>query len=248
MCYNTVAGEIMLEIINYNEIKKYKKYITTDINNNSFLYFDKDLIHKIVLKKDLDYINILFLLDRMKLEELVELKKIIYDYEHECVVGYSIKNYKEYKSLKKLKNRPFELKKQDSIKLVNMYNNILNNGLSYRDFHLGNVLLNPKTNDIKICDLDSITLFESWEEEKYALQLLLESVIEYLYNIKYVHIKNVVRSNYLYKLIDDYNKELSIECILKIIDLINYDLVKRDKKEIIEQSKQLINMGYSKFY
>lgn len=246
MCYNILVGETMLEQINYKDIKKYKKYITTDINNNSFLYFDKDLLHKIVFKKPEDYIDILILLDELNLEELVELKKIIYD--NDCVVGYSIKNYKEYRSLKKLKNRPFDLKKQDSIKLVNIYNKLLDNGLSYRDFHLGNVLLNPKTNDIKICDLDSITLFESLEDEKYALTLLLESILEYLYNIKTRHIKNVIRDNYLGRFIYNPEKILTIEYILKIINLIDYDLVRRDKKEIIEKSKQLINTGYSKFY
>ena len=236
----------MLEEINYKDIKKYKKYITTDINNNSCLYFDKDLIHKIVFKKTEDYKDIIILLDQLNLEELVELKKIIYD--SGCIVGYSVKNYKEYKSLNKLKSRSFELKKQDSIKLVNIYEKILNKGLSYRDFHLGNVLLNPKTNDIKICDLDSITLFESWDDEKYALTLLLECVLEYLYNINCKHIKNIIRDNYLEKFIYNAEKKLTIDYILKIIDLIDYGIVKRDRKQIIEKSKQLSNMGYSKFY
>ena len=143
---------------------------------------------------------------------------------------------------------PFDLKKQDSIKLVNTYNNMLNNGLSYRDFHLGNILLNPKTNDIKICDLDSFNYFESWEDEKYALELLLETILEYLYNIKFYHVRNIIRSNYLSHIIKEERNNISLEYILKVINMADSQSVKKYKKEMIETSKQRIRAGYGKFY
>lgn len=229
----------MLEIIDYKDIKRYKKYITTDINNNSYLYFERDLIHKILFHPSNDLEDILKKLDELNKEELVEIRNLIY--EDNNVVGYSVKKYKEYKSLKKLKSRPFDLKKQDSIKLVNIYSNILDNGLSYRDFHLGNVLLNQKTNDIKICDLDSFNFFESWEEEKYALENLLTTVLEYLYNIKYKHIINSNLKNTL-------NQDISIESILEVINSLDSELIKIKRKEIIEKSKERIKAGYAKFY
>jgi len=93
----------MLDIIQYKDVKKYKKYIPFDISTNSRLYYDKDLIHKIFLNKSIDFNIILDMVDKLKLEELVELKKLIY--KNDFIVGYSIKNYKEYKSLNKFKKR-----------------------------------------------------------------------------------------------------------------------------------------------
>lgn len=245
MCYNTLAGEIMLEVIDYKDIKKYKRYITTDYNHSSCLYFDRDLIHKILYYSPKEMENLLNIINELNIEELVKIKKLIY--QDKNIVGYSVKNYKQYKSLSKLKNRTFELKKQDSIKLVTTYNKILNKGFSYRDFHLGNVLLNPKTNDIKICDLDSIDFFESWKEEQYALQLLLETILEYLYNIRFCHIRNIIHSNYLSKIINEDSNNISIEYILKVINLVDSESVKKYKKEMISKSKQRIDAGYGKF-
>ena len=236
----------MLEIIDYSDIKRYKKYITSDINNSSYLYFDKDLIHKIFFHSSEEFESILKKLDKLKFEELVEIKNLIY--KDGNIVGYSIKNYKQYKSLNRLKSRAFDLKKQDSIKLVNSYSNIVNNGLAYRDFHLGNILLNPSNGDIKICDLDSIDLFESWEDEKYALEDLLISVLTYLYNIKYAHIRNILSHNYLGKIINITEKDICIEYILEVINLIKYEQVESDKVEILNKSKELINKGYCKIY
>lgn len=232
----------MLEIIDYKDIKKYKRYITTDLNHNSYLYFDRDLIHKVFFNTPTNIENLLNVINELNIEELIEIKKLIY--KDKNIVGYSVKNYKQYKSLSKLKNRPFDLKKQDSIKLLTTYNKILNKGFSYRDFHLGNVLLNPKTNDIKICDLDSIKPFESWEEEKYALELLLETILEYLYNIKFYHVRNIMCSNYLSNNINEDRNNLSIEYILKVINMSDSETVKKYRKEMIEISRQRIYAGY----
>jgi len=149
----------MLDIIQYKDVKKYKKYIPFDISTNSRLYYDKDLIHKIFLNKSIDFNIILDMVDKLKLEELVELKKLIY--KNDFIVGYSIKNYKEYKSLNKFKKRDFDLKKQDCFNLVKSFDKLLKNNLSYVDFTLSNVLLNSETGDIKICDLDSLILKKS---------------------------------------------------------------------------------------
>ena len=86
----------MLERIEYKNIKKYKLYIPFEVNTNSNLYFDKDLIHKIPYRKEIDLDEIVEYIDKLKLKELIEIKKLIY--YNEYIVGYSMKNYKEYKS------------------------------------------------------------------------------------------------------------------------------------------------------
>ena len=107
----------MLSKIQYDNIKKYKRYFTTDLNSGSKLYYDKDLIHKIFYDKTQEFESILCLVDKLNLKELVEVKNLIY--KNNIFVGYSIKNYKEYKSLNKFKNRDFELKRNYCLLLVN---------------------------------------------------------------------------------------------------------------------------------
>ena len=65
----------MLEIIQYKNIKKYKRYFSFDLNTNSKLYFDKDLIHKIFSDQSLYFYIILKKLDELKLNELKEIKE-----------------------------------------------------------------------------------------------------------------------------------------------------------------------------
>ena len=225
----------MLEIIDYNKIKRYKKYLPFDNYYNSVLYYDKDLIHKILFSETPDLNIILNMVDKLKLDELIEIKNLIY--ENGNMVGYTVKNYKQYKSLNKFKNRKFELKRQDCIKLVKSFDNILKNNLSYVDFHLGNVLLNPKNNDIKICDLDGLILNTGKESEEIGLKKLLILIFTYLYNINQHHIRNVFIGNdhtentFIDICLSD--KNLSINYLLNIIENIKYKDVIKEKRLII---------------
>lgn len=239
----------MLDIIQYKDIKKYKRYIPFDVCTNSRLYFDKDLIHKIFFYKTRDFDNILKKIDELKLEELVELKKLIY--KNGFIVGYSIKNYKEYKSLNKFKNRKLEFKKEDCYKIVKAFDKLLKNNLSYVDLTTSNILLNKETNDIKICDLDSL-IFNKSESDELDLKKLLIFVLSYLYNIHQTHIRNVLISgdgleNTFIGLYKMTKENCSLEHINTIIKNITQENIKNEKKLIINKSRQLIETGYTKF-
>ena len=238
----------MLEIIQYKDIKKYKRYFSFDLNTNSKLYFDKDLIHKIFSDKSLDFYIILKKIDELKLNELIEVKKLIY--KNKFLVGYSMKNYKEYKSLNKFKYRKFSLKKQDCFKLINSFKVVANNNLLYTDYHLGNILLNKKNNDIKICDIDSL-IFKEDKEIEY--RKILKLLLSYLYNIKEYDIRNVLNSDGIAMEDSIINigclseKDLSFDKIIQIISKIKKQNIKEEKKYIIQKSKYLSNLGYSKY-
>ena len=110
----------MVNIIQYEDIKWCKLYKTKDLNTKSRLYLDNDLIHKLPFlifdnsKELLEYI------DKLKLKELIEIKNLIY--KNNKLIGYSMKNYKEYISMENLRNRNFELKKEDSLRIINTFN------------------------------------------------------------------------------------------------------------------------------
>ena len=239
----------MLDKIPYKDVKKYKRYIPFDVNTNSRLYFDKDLMHKIFFYKTRDFDNILKKIDELKLEELVELKKLIY--KNNFIVGYSIKNYKEYKSLNKYKNRKLKFKKQDCYKIVKAFDNLLKNNLSYVDLTPSNILLNKETNDIKICDLDSLIL-KDCESNKLDLKKLLIFILSYLYNINQTHIRNVLISgtnleNTFIESCKMSKENCSLEFINTVINDIRQEDIRKEKRLIIDRSKELIETGYPKF-
>lgn len=241
----------MLDIMEYEDIKRYKKYITTDLNTNSKLYFDKNLIHKIPIKTDFNLRFILEYIDNLNLNELVELRKVIYS--KDGFVGYSMINYKEYKSLKKLKLRNFDLKKEDCFKILKSFINLKQNSLSYSDFHKGNILLDPKTNDIKICDLDCINISPNPFLNKNELQKILILILSYLYNIKECDIRNVLNSHglsdnnaYINRCSSRYDY-IDLNQLYRIIDFIKEDYIYEEKKHIIVKSKELSETGYSKY-
>ena len=241
----------MLERIEYSDVKKYKRYIPFDLNTNSKLYFDGDLIHKIPHFKERDFLKIISMVDSLKLNELIEIKKLIY--KNETIVGYSMKNYKEYKSLRKLKNRNFELKRTDCIKIIKCVEVLSNNNISFFDCQLSNILLNPKNNDMKICDIDGLTFNEEKTLNYSDLKKILCLILAYLYNIKEYDIRNVLLStgidnnkSFINKCCFD-EKNLNIEKIYTIIYDIQKNFTINEKKDIINKSKQLCETGYSKY-
>ncbi|MBQ2946291.1 MAG: hypothetical protein IJE04_00375 [Bacilli bacterium] len=241
----------MLEKLQYKNIKKYKRYIPFDINTNSKLYFDKDLIHKIPFIKERGLDNLLKYLGELNLKELVEIRKLIYN--HNLIVGYSMKNYKGYKSLAKFKKRKLNLKKEDCFKIIKSVQVLSQNKISFFDSHLGNVLLNRKTNDIKICDIDGLVLKESTTLDYGELKDLLIFLLSYLYNIRECDIRNYLKCsdkglNNLFidscKLGED---NLSVEKIKEIVNTIKYKTIIQEREYIIDKSIELTEMGYAKY-
>lgn len=241
----------MLERIEYKDIKKYKLYIPFDLNSNSTLYFDKDLIHKIPYYKVKDFDNILSRINELSLNELIEIKKLIY--KNNFIVGYSMKNYKEYKSLKKFKRRNFALKKVDCIRLVEAFKMLSNNNLEYIDTNLSNILLNKTTGDIKICDVDSLKFKDSKKLSSYELKQILKLILSYLYNVREKDMYNVLNSdginfNNEYIKASCSNKcDITLDIIYKIIDTISLKDVVFERSFIIDKSKKLCDTGYYKY-
>lgn len=241
----------MLEKLQYEEIKKYKRYIPFDTNTNSKLFFDKDVIHKIPFVKERNLDNLLKYLGELNLQELVEIRNLIY-YD-DLIVGYSMKNYKGYKSLTKFKHRKFDLKKEDCYKIIKSVQVLSKNKISFFDCHSGNILLNPKTKDIKICDIDGLILKESTNLGYRELKNLLVFLLSYLYNIRDCDIGNYLNSgDYVFNnlFIDDCKLGegfLTIEKIKKIVNDIKYTTTRLEEKYIIDKSIELSEMGYSKY-
>lgn len=241
----------MLEKIQYKDIKRYKRYIPFDLNTKSKLYFDKDLIHKIPYMKERELDKILKYIDELKLEELIEIKKLIY--RNGFIIGYSMKNYKEYKSLKKFKHRKFTLKKNDCFTLIESLKVLSQHNLSFLDCNLSNFLLNPKSNDIKICDIDGLTFIKNKSLNNEALKRILTLLLSYLYNVKECDIRNVLNSNGIDvegSIINEccmLEKNISFETIVGIIDMVKTENIKKEKTYIVQKSKKLSESGYSKY-
>lgn len=241
----------MLEKLQYEEIKKYKRYIPFDINTNSKLFFDKDVIHKIPFVKERNLDNLLKYLGELNLQELVEIRNLIY-YD-DLIVGYSMKNYKGYKSLTKFKHRKFDLKKEDCYKIIKSFQVLSQNKISFFDCHSGNILLNPKTKDIKICDIDGLMLKEGTNLGYRELKNLLIFLLSYLYNIRDCDIRNYLNSydNNLNDLFIDSCKLgenfLTIEKIKEIVNTIKYKDILTDKSYIVDKSIELSKLGYAKY-
>jgi len=240
----------VIELIQYNEIKKYKKYIPLDLNNNSKLYYDKEIIYKIPNYMNIEFKKILEYIYNLNIEDLIKLKNIVY--KGDKLVGYSFINYKEYKSLRRLKNRNLELKKQDCIKIIKDYDLLAQNNLKYSDFHLGNVLLNNKTNDIKICDLDGFSLVGDRNISKNQLRNSTILALAYLYNINYYDVRNVVNNrgleydNYFINNFKNINN-MNINDVIDLINNINEKSILDERLKIVNKSKQLCKTGYSKY-
>lgn len=241
----------MLDRIQYRDIKKWKRYIPFDIHYNSKLYYDEDVIYKILyylknnLKEILEYIN------KLDLDELIQLIHIVYD--NEIIIGYSFRNYREYKSLRKYKKRSLELKKQDCFKIVKSFNILNDNNLIYKDFHCGNVLLNDKTNDLKICDLDSVIINDSLEKKYIQLRRAFMLALGYLYNLDYRDINIVLKSNVIINENEDINRvicssdKINVEDIYYLIEKLNLELIPKDRNKIKAKSYILTNDQYYNF-
>ena len=235
----------MLEKVSYDTIKKYKRYIPFDINNSSKLYFEKDLIHKIPyyvmpeLGPTLEYIF------ESRISEIIELKKFIFNKEN--LVGYSFKNYKDYKSLRKINKRPLKLKLNDCIKIVNSFNTLSRNCIKYNDFHKGNVLLNEATGDIKICDIDNVSILIEEDFSKEQLKKSLILAFAYIYNVDFHDINILSKFDYVFNkgiLIDKQGNFKDKDNTLELLQKLDLDMIPEERKKIKIKSKELSQTGY----
>ena len=193
--------------------KEYKKYHPFDLNTNSILYTYQNEIYKIpyYIKEDLE--DILNYLKECNLNELVQINKMLY--QNEKLVGYSMNNYNNYKSMKKNRHRTLRLKKEDCKKIITASEKLNKYNIIFNDYHESNILLNNETNNIKICDIDAI---------KISDDLLIRSNTE------------VNKS----RLINDFLKleNIKLEGNTEILDKIDYDIIDEDKKVLKKYIKE----------
>ena len=208
----------MLDSIQYDEIKKKRRYFPLDINSSSKLYIDKNIIYKFPYSPQKELKQILEYIDKLNLPEFIRILNLIYKQDE--LVGYSFVRYINYKSLNKNKFRNFDLKKEDCYKILKFYNLIAEEQIECIDLHKGNILLNSNTNSIKACDLDAYHFYDKKDLKKTQLKHALILAIAYLYNLKEYDIKNIFYSDGIYPnsfinrcldSVDDLNIKIALE-------------------------------------
>lgn len=221
--------------------KEYKKYHPFDLNTNSILYTYQNEIYKIpyYIKEDLE--DILNYLKECNLNELVQINKMLY--QNEKLVGYSMNNYNNYKSMKKNRHRTLRLKKEDCKKIITASEKLNKYNIIFNDYHESNILLNNETNNIKICDIDAIKISDDERLKKLQIKQSIVLCISYLYNVKKEYMNLLIRSNTEVnksRLINDFLKleNIKLEGNTEILDKIDYDIIDEDKKVLKKYIKE----------
>ncbi len=246
----------MLKIEQYSEIKKGIRYIPFDVNTNSKIYANGSELTKfptkqILLRGTLE--PLLKYIDEKDIDCCIKVKSLIY--KKNKFIGYKIKFYQDYKSLRKLLNRNFSLKKQDCINIEGVFNILTENNLQVFDHALSNILLN-KEGKVLICDLDGLKINDSREVSKLNRKCLFVLALSYLYKIPANEIMVLVRNQSEFLI--DNNKEL-IELFDKInngeevkinnlLDLISDDDVKIKRMSLKHDVECLKDSGYFRVF
>lgn len=98
------------------------------------------------------------------------------------IIGQEIPYYEDYISIARyIENN--KLTKDDLIKVINIFQELLKNNIHYNDTHTKNLLINPETRDIKLIDFESqcITIgeYESTKRyNKFQIIYLLRELIQ----------------------------------------------------------------------
>ena len=238
----------MLEKIDYNNIKKYKLYITTDLHTNSKIFFDKKILYKIPHYPKEHLESVLNHVEKSNLKGLIKVRGLVY--KNDLLVGYAFDNYKDYNSLKKFKRRDQIDKLKDCFKILKIFSKLSKQDMVYNDYHLGNILLNKKTGDIKICDLDAIYMCEDDCIKMGQLDNSLYLCLSYLYNLDYDYVKSVLRngtkinSKEFMNAYLEYKKNKSFENAVNVLNNFDFDLIKKEKGFIKSLGKKFDNIGY----
>ncbi len=243
----------MIKNLQLGDINKLKRFISFDINNNSKLYYEDNLLHKIPKKINDSLPKILTYIDDNNIKWLVKVVNFIEDKDK--IVGYTMMKYDNYKSLSKYKYRDIDLKINDSIKIINAFDYFNNKNLLYKDCHTGNILLNKDNNDIKICDLDSFELCNYKIAKNKQLFKVFELCISYLYNlnsqISYILVNrstsNIDNDNYIRECLKSVGTK-SFQSKVKKLKYIDKTKIKDDRKRMITEAKNYMNSGYYKYY
>lgn len=246
----------MLERKQYNKIKKGHIYLPLDINTNSVIYKNRlELIKfpfkEIIISNDLE--QILQYIDEKDIDCCVKPNTLIYK-ENEFM-GYKIKFYRDYKSLRKLLNKDFTLKKQYCKNIEGTFNILTENNLEIFDYNLSNILLNQEGN-VLICDLDGLKITDGSDLDRKNRKNLFVLALAYLYKFQINEVEALLkhRSTFLIQNNDELiqlfnrinnNEKVNIENLLEII---NEDDVKQKRKHLKYDLDFLKDSGYFRKY
>lgn len=180
----------MLNRIDYEEVMKFKRYKPKDTNNSSILYYHNNIIYKLPYFFDQNKIEVINYISECNYDNLIKIKDFIM--QEGFAIGYSFKFYDNYKSLAKFSKRDIKLKIKDCHKVIDIFNMLVDNGLTYMDYHCGNILLNPKTDDIKLCDIDSLIADDCINDFIWSNQSAMALCLEYLYGFPVIFMKRLI--------------------------------------------------------
>lgn len=244
----------MTEVKQYADIKKGRRYIPFDLNTNSRIYvngLELTKIHKKHVLFGSRQEKLLKYIDEKNIKSCVEIKKLIY--RDNKLVAYTIKFYKDHKSLRKLLKKNIELKKQDCLKIEQDFNELSKNKLQMIDYNLSNFLLG-RNNEVIICDLESLEVNESERLKTINNRNLFILVLAYIYKISTLEVEALIKNlddflindnNILYGLFGKLNKGECVE-VKELLNLINEEDVKIRRKNLLLSSSQLKNNPYFK--
>ncbi|MDO4962899.1 MAG: hypothetical protein Q4E75_02205 [bacterium] len=225
----------MFKIYKYENIDKTKLY-KDKMHFNSTLYYDKNIFYKIPYYKDEEMVSKLVYLNNCNIRELIKILGIIKDGKE--TVGYAFLNYnKNYCDLKSIQNRSLNNKYKDCKSLIKIFNKFLRYDICYFDCHLGNILINLCTNDMKICDIDDIVISKDKNLKIDMLRCLATLFVSYLYDIPKNDVSGLLRgNNYIFNSNGNINKYFSVLSSGYLIDF-NYVLENLDLN-LIEYEKE----------
>lgn len=239
-----------LEIQNFSFFNRYK---TFDLNTNSKIYKEENKLYKIPNNMRTDTIKALKYVDKNKIKGMVKVENFITD--NGKIIGYSMPNYKNYKSLYKNRFRRFKDKIEDSIKIIEYFEYLNKNNLYYGDQHVGNMLLNKDTNKLLLCDLDTLRIEKDDFFKKMQILSAISLSLSYLYGVSQEDADTVV----LHSIIDIDNKGYIRDSINSVGQEDFFEKVKKFKKlkykdvpsinmRISTESWDYYRSGYGKDY
>ena len=236
----------MLGVKNLRDINLRKHYIPFDINKNSRLYYDDNVIYKLPFSIKDDFKDVLQYIEKCNLNELIELKGLIM--ADNQLKGYYFINYRNYKSLRKHGKDNLILKRENAKKVIAAFNKLNDYNICYKDFHLGNILYG--NDEIKICDLDSICIKDDIKVKLNNLKQSLIVALAYMHNVSYHDISVLLKSNIVInnsELLKRYMELENLTDAYKIIDDIDLSIISAERVKIKKKSKSLSNTGYFDF-
>lgn len=210
-----------LEIHNFSFFNRYR---TFDLNTNSKIYKEDNNLYKIPTIMRRELIDALKYVDENKIKGMVKVKNFITD--NGKIIGYSMHNYTNYKSLYKNKFRKFKDKIEDSLKIIDYFEYLNENDLYYADQHVGNMLLNTNSNKLLLCDLDTLRIEKDNYYKRMQTFSAIALVVSYLYGVSQEDADTVV----LHSVIDIDDTGYIRDCINSVGQKDFKDRVKKIRK------------------